>query len=472
LLLQLGKVRNFINKNGLLIEGDTVIVAVSGGPDSLCLLHLLKRLSSEYMLNLVVAHLNHCLRPEALQEADGVGKIASELSLPFEARTVDIRNYKKKHAISEEEAGREARYDFLFETARKYNASRIALGHHLDDQAETVLLNVIRGTGVDGLAGMLPRRARGDIYLIRPLLCLRRSEIESYCDDNNLQPFTDSSNLETNYTRNRLRLELIPQLQMQYNPRIREALFRLGSLAADDRIFLQSLARKKYYSLARFINRETILDRQALLNLPPALQGRVLRHALRKYVSVKGVSSLHIGQLLDLAKSGRAGSQLTLPGKLSAYLSYKDLVLRTAPDPKQKELKPLALQIPGTVLLPGGNKISACITDISELSWPPPAYRAYLDLDKIPSSSLKVRSRMPGDRFYPQGAPGAKKLKDFLIDQKVPFYRRESLPLVTAEENIIWVAGIRINELYRVNGQTKKALVLEFKVPGRPFRKA
>lgn len=471
-MVQLGKVRKFIKKNGLLIEGDTVIVAVSGGPDSLCLLHLLKRLSSEYMLNLVVAHLNHCLRPEALQEADGVGKIASALSLPFEVRTVDIRNFKKKHAISEEEAGREARYDFLFETARKYKASRIALGHHLDDQAETVLLNVIRGTGVDGLAGMLPRRTRGDIYLIRPLLCLRRSEIESYCDDNNLQPFTDSSNLETNYTRNRLRLELIPQLQMQYNPRIREALFRLGALAADDRIFLQNLARKKYYSLARFINRETILDRQALLNLPPALQGRVLRHALRKHVSVKGVSSLHIGQLLDLAKSGRAGSQLTLPGKSSAYFSYKHLVIRTAPDPKQKELKPLVLQIPGTVLLSEGHKISACITDVSELSWPPPAYRAYLDLDKIPSSSLIVRSRMPGDRFHPQGAPGAKKLKDFLIDQKVPFYRRESLPLVTAEENIIWVAGIRINELYRVTGQTKQALVLEFKVPGRPSRKA
>lgn len=464
--------KNFIKKNDLLIEGDTVIVAVSGGPDSLCLLHLLKRLSSEYMLNLVVAHLNHCLRPEAVQEADGVGKIAAALSLPFEVRAVDIRNYKKKHAISEEAAGREARYGFLFETARKYKASRIALGHHLDDQAETVLLNVIRGTGVDGLAGMLPRRARGDIYLIRPLLCLRRSEIESYCDDNNLQPFTDSSNLETNYTRNRLRLELIPQLQVQYNPRIREALFRLGSLAAGDRIFLQNLARKKYYSLARFINHETILDRQALLNLPPALQGRVLRHALRKHVSVKEISSLHIGQLFDLAENGRAGSQLTLPGKLSAYFSYKHLVIRTAPDPKRKELRPVVLHIPGTVLLPEGHKISACITDVSELSWPPPAYRAYLDLDKIPSSSLIVRSRMPGDRFHPQGASGAKKLKDFLIDRKVPFYRRESLPLVTAEENIIWVAGIRINELYRVTGQTKQALVLEFKVPGRPSMKA
>lgn len=471
MLVQLGKVRDYIEKNGLLIKGGTVIVAVSGGPDSLCLLHLLKRLSSEYMLNLVVAHLNHCLRPEAAQEADGVEKIASDFSLPFEVRAVDIRNYKKKLAISEEEAGRKARYDFLFEIAGKYKASRIALGHHLDDQAETVLLNVIRGTGVDGLAGMLPRRARGNIQLVRPLLCLRRSEIESYCDANNLQPFTDSSNLETNYTRNKLRLELIPQLQLQYNPRIREALFRLGSLAADDRIYLQNMARKHFYSMARFTKNETIFDRQVLLNLPPALRGRVLRHALKKYIPAKEIGNLHIEQLLNLAEKGRTGSRLNLPGKLSVYSSYERLVIKDASDPEQREFEPVMLQIPGKALLPGGYKITACIKDVSELAWPPPSCRAYLDLDKISSGSLMVRSRKPGDRFHPQGAPGAKKIKKFLIDQRIPFYRRERLPLVTEGENIIWVAGMRIADSYKVTGQTKQALVLEYKVLRRPYRK-
>ncbi|MGM0688747.1 MAG: tRNA lysidine(34) synthetase TilS [Bacillota bacterium] len=445
---------------------------MSGGPDSLCLLHLLKRLSSEYMLNLVVAHLNHCLRPEAVQEADGVEKIASDLSLPFEVRAVDIRNYKKQHAISEEEAGRKARYDFLFETAEKYKASRIALGHHLDDQAETVLLNVIRGTGVDGLAGMLPRRTRGDIQLVRPLLCLRRSEIESYCAANNLQPFTDSSNLETNYTRNKLRLELIPQLQLEYNPRIREALFRLGSLAADDRMYLQNMAIKQFYSMARFTKTETILDRQVLLNLPPALRGRVLRYALIKYISTKEIGNLHIEQLLDLVEKGRTGRQLNLPGKLSVYSSYERLVIKDASDPELRAFEPVMLQIPGKTVLPGGYKITAGIKDVSELTWPPPSYRAYLDLDKISSGSLMVRSRRPGDRFHPQGAPGAKKVKEFFIDQRIPFYQRESLPLVTEGENIIWVAGIRIADSYKVTGQTKQALVLEYKVLRRPYRKA
>lgn len=472
LLAQLEKVRDFIEKNGLLIKGATVIVAVSGGPDSLCLLHLLKSLSFEYRLNLVVAHLNHCLRPEAAQEADGVAKIASDFSLPFEIRAVDIRNYKKKLAISEEEAGRKARYDFLFETAGKYKASRIALGHHLDDQAETVLLNVIRGTGVDGLAGMLPRRARGNIQLVRPLLCLRRSEIESYCDANNLQPFTDSSNLETNYTRNKLRLELIPQLQLQYNPRIREALFRLGSLAADDRIYLQNMARKQFYCMARFTKNEIILNRQVLLNLPPALRGRVLRYALKKQISAKEIGNLHIEQLLDFAEKGRTGKQLKLPGMLSVYSSYERLVIKSTSDSEQKAFEPVMLKIPGKAVLPGGYKITACIKDVAELTWPPPSCRAYLDLDKISSGFLLVRSRRPGDRFHPQGAPGAKKIKEFFIDQRIPSSHRENMPLVTEGENIIWVAGIRIADVYRVTGQTKQALVLEYKAMRRPYRKA
>ncbi len=472
MLVQLEKVRDFIKKNGLFIEGDTVIVAVSGGPDSLCLLHLLKELSPEFKLNLFVAHLNHCLRPEALQEADGVRKISSAWSLPFETRAVDIRSYKEELGISEEEAGRRARYDFLFETAQKYGASKVALGHHLDDQAETTLLNVIRGTGVDGLAGMLPKRSRDKVQLVRPLLCLRRSEIESYCLENNLKPFTDSSNLETNYTRNRLRLELIPQLQEQYNPRIREALFRLASLAADDRLFLQSLARKNYFSLARFVNRETILDKHALLALPSALRGRVLRLALQKYISAKEISNLHIRQLLDLAEYGETGRQVTLPGELSAFYSYNRVIIKPVSGHRQKKLSPVVLQIPGKAVLPGGYTISARIIDVSELSWPPPAYRAFLDLDKISSNSLSIRPRRPGDRFYPQGAPGSKKLKSFLIDQKVPFHRRENLPLVTVGEDIIWVVGMRVADPCRVTEQTKQALVLEYKVLKRPVKKA
>lgn len=468
--MQLEKVRRFIIRNQLFSEGEAVVVAVSGGPDSLCLLHMLQRLSSELKLRLVVAHLNHCLRPEALQEAEGVEKISSAWSLPFETKSVDIRSYKKEHGLSEEEAGRRARYRFLFDIAGRYGASTIALGHHLDDQAETVLLNVLRGSGVDGLAGILPKRSRNRINLVRPLLCLRRSEIEDYCRKNSLQPYTDSSNLETDYTRNKLRLELIPHLEERYNPRIREALFGLAALAAADRLFLTCLAQKKLSYLARISSKEIQLNRQKLLLLPSALRGRVLRLALQRYAPAKRISRIHIEQLLDLAENGRTGKQLNLPGGIRACNSYDRLVLIPAFHPGEEKLKPVSLRIPGTTVLPGGTAIGAHIAHLSELDWPPPSYRACLDYNKLSGCSLSVRLRRPGDRFYPQGAPGSKKLKAFLIDQKIPLYRREFLPLVTSGDEIIWIAGIRIAHPYRVTEQTKEVLVLDYKMlkPSRP----
>ncbi len=451
-------------KHRLINKGDTVIVAVSGGPDSICLLHLLCKLQNKLGLKLVVAHLDHCLRPEASHEALGVKEISKAWAIPFETKAVDIKSYKKKFGFSEEEAGRKARYEFLFETAQKYGASKIALGHHLDDQAETVLFNLIRGTGVDGLAGMLPKRIRGSLQLVRPLLCLRRSEIEAYCRDNKLQTFTDKSNLETDYTRNRLRLELIPQLERQYNPRIREALFSLASLAADDRRLLQSLAVKYYRKITRFLNGEIVIDRSEFLALPAALRGRVLRHALSKYGKTKYLSRLHIEQFLSIAESGKTGKSLTLPGGLLAYCSYKKLVLSTESRPGRKKFTAVPLKVPGTTCLPGSIMIKARVAEYHQLSWSPNSYRAYLDLDKVPEAPLKVQPRWPGARFYPQGSSGRKKLKDFLIDQKIPADRRDILPLVTAGEEIIWIAGVRIAHPYRVTEQTRKVLVLEYKV--------
>lgn len=469
--MQLGKVSSFIKKHRLFNKGDTVVVAVSGGPDSSCLLHLLCRLRDELCLKLIVAHLNHGLRPEAGHEALGVEKIAKSRSIPFEVKAVEIRSYRKELGLSEEEAGRRARYDFLFEVARKYGASRIALGHHLDDQAETVLLNLIRGTGVDGLAGMLPRRKRGRFQLVRPLLCLRRREIDTYCRENKLLTFTDSSNLETDYTRNRLRLELIPHLEQRYNPRISEALYNLASLAADDRRFLQAMARKKHLELSTFCRGKTVVKRPGLMALPAALKGRVLRHALKRFVSAKKISRLHIEQLLTLAEKGRTGSYLTLPGGAEAYCSYNNLVLNVRSGKPAKPFTAVTLKVPGKTYLPGGFAITARVADAHELPWPPHSCRAYLDYDEIPAGALKVRPRWRGARFYPQGSPGSKKLKDFLIDQKIAAERRDTLPLVTAGEMILWVVGVRIAHPYRVTGQTGKVLVLEYRVQKQAGKK-
>lgn len=461
--MQLERIKSFIRTNNLFSKGETVVVAVSGGPDSLCLLHLLKSISSELELKLVVAHLNHALRPEASQEENAVKELALSWSLPFESKTVDIRKNKKVLSISEEEAGRRARYNFLFSTARKYTASRIALGHHLGDQAETVLFNIIRGTGVDGLAGMLPLYNRGKVKLVRPLLCLKRSEIEEYCREHDLQPFTDSSNLETNYTRNKIRIKLIPQLEKEYNPKVREALANLAFLAAEDREYLQGLARQKLMSVARLGRNTVVINRIAFVDLPPALQGRVLRIALQDYLTSGQISRAHISQLIKLAEGWGSGGPLNLPAKIQAYRIYNRLLLTRRSVKRSTDLESILLKIPGKTDLPDGRYIDAVIKNTDELKWPPLLTQAYIDCNSIPSGSVTVCSRWPGARFQPQGSPGSKKLKKIFIDHKVPLHRRRSMPLVAVGEEIIWVVGLRVGEPYRVTEQTKQVLVLSYR---------
>ncbi len=436
----------------------------------MALLHMLKNISDQFQLHLVVAHLNHCMRPEAGIEEAAVKNIAETWSLSFESRAVDVRRLKSVKGISEEEAGRMARYSLLFDTARKYGASKIALGHHFDDQAETVLLNILRGTGVDGLAGILPVYKRGGLKLIRPLLCLRRREIETYCQENDLKTYTDSSNLETDYTRNKLRLELIPRLEEDYNPRIREALSGLAALAYDDRQFLQALARKKYLDLAGFGRQEVFFNRKVLCSLPPAISSRILRIAHKRYAPGKELSRFHFEKIIELAESEKTTGQITLPGGVLLSLSQGQLFITAGLQKEEEAPAEKTVPVPGKTYLPGGSVIEAKIIDRSELSWPPSRYQAYLDYQALPPGELAVRTRWPGARFHPQGSEGGKKLKDFLIDHKIPRHRRDQVFLVTAGSTIVWVVGLRIAHPYRVTGQTKTVLQLEFKkqrMPGR-----
>jgi tRNA(Ile)-lysidine synthase len=455
--------KQFILSNCLVSKGDTVILAVSGGPDSLCLLHLFNRMADQYRLKLVVAHLNHQLRPEAGDEETGVAALASGLGLPFEAETVDIRSYKKQQGLSEEAAGREARYRFLHRIARKYNAAALALGHHRDDQAETVLLNILRGCGTDGLAGMLPLSSYQGIRLVRPLLGFQREEIEAYCREKGLNPYTDSSNLEKEYRRNRLRLELIPHLAKCYNPQIKEALAGLADLAAADRLFLHSMASKKAGEIVFYDKNRVSLILKNLVELPEALSGRVIRLALRHFQSRKEYGRNHISQLLEMAVSQKPGGKLTLPGGLTANLYRNRLVIIKEFVASNGKLVATELKIPGMTLLPGKRGIYARIGSKGDLTWPPPAYCAYLDYQSLPVGKMMIRGREPGDRFHPQGAGGSKKLKDFLIDRKIDKNFRDWLPLVTIGKEIIWVAGIRIAHPYRITEATEKILILEYK---------
>lgn len=455
-----GKTTRYIERHRLLQEGDRVLVAVSGGPDSLCLLHLLHSLSPGYGLNLVVAHLDHRIRPEARQEAEMVRRIAASWGLPFEGAAVDVPAYRAGRKLSASEASRIVRYRFLLEAAEKHGAGKIALGHQLDDLAETVLFNLLRGTGPGGLAGILPRRPLGPVELIRPLLGNTREEIQRYCREHELEPILDSSNLETVYTRNRIRLELIPYLEKNYNPRLKRSLADLAALAAADRAYFEGAVQKKFERTARKKNGKLLLERAALAALPEALRGRMAYRALLEFIPAREIGRRQVEQLVQLAEGKGPARQISLPAGTRAYRSYGRLIISPIPE-AEKSFAARPLRVPGRTVLPGGKlAVEAFLCRPDELSWPPASQQAYLDHDTLPGPLL-LRTRWPGARFYPQGAPGSKKLKDFLIDQKVPRHHRNRLPLVAAGNEVIWVVGRRIAHPYRVTGNTLRVLVLK-----------
>jgi tRNA(Ile)-lysidine synthase len=221
-------------------------------------------------------------------------------------------------------------------------------------------------------------------------------------------------------------------------------------MAARDRLFLGSLARLKYKKIALFRGRQTVFNLLDLNNTPSALLGRVFRLALQKYLPAGKIAAIHIDQLLCLAASNKTGLQVTLPGNLTARVSYNKLVISAGSPVSALITTPLKLPTPGKLYLPGGYIITAQIVPAAGLSWPPPSSRAYIDYNKLQSAPLTVRTRKPGDRFFPQGAPGSKKLKDFMIDQKIPRHLRDTLPLVVAGEEVIWPVGTRIADSYKI----------------------
>ena len=460
------KVLKFIQKHSLLEMGGRVVVGVSGGPDSLCLLHLFNSLSSQLNISLAVAHLHHGMRREGDAEAEMVGALAADWSLPFYTEKVNVPEYAAEHRLSGEEAGRILRYRFLLKTALRCEADRVAVGHHQDDQAETVLFNLLRGTGPDGLSGIIPCRPLGSsVRLIRPLLGLPRREIEQYCRDKSLSPALDATNLQTGYTRNRIRLELLPYLEERYNPRVKEALARLAVLAADDRSYLQAQAGRAWKAVSRRQGNRLIISRPRLAGLPRALRGRVLRMALEEFQNRKQVQWSHVQSIEGLAEKEGRVRELAFAGGVKVYCGSKHLVISPRPLAAKALPAELPLCIPGRTLLPGGGSIEATICRRPEMPWPPLPRLACLDYYRLPPA-LIIRARWPGARFYPQGAPGPKKLKDFLIDQKVPKPLRDYIPLVaTAGGEVVWVAGYRIAHPYRITDSTNNVLVLKWNKP-------
>jgi tRNA(Ile)-lysidine synthase len=439
------RTRATISKRGLLKGGETVVVAVSGGPDSLALLHALVRLAPELDLSLHVAHFDHRIREGSASDAAFVGRTAARLGLPATLRAADTNDTPK--GLSPEEVARERRYAFLEEVADSVGASRVATGHTLDDQAETVLMRVVTGTGVRGLGGIWPIRGR----IVRPLIDARRAETEAFCRALRLKPRRDPTNSDTRFLRNAVRAELLPVIEKRFNARAVEALGRLADLAREDDALLDEIATSSL--TLEPVEGGWRIPIESLRRLDPALQRRVLRAAAR-------LDSEHVERVLGLARQGSSGDSIDLPSRLNARVEYGSLVLGRAPS-RPVAVSPVALAVPGTTELPPWvMQMRTWIENSAPAAWPDGRTACVLDADKA-GKKLEVRQPRTGDRFRPLGMRHGKKLGDFFTDTKVPRSERRRVALVANDEGIVWVVGHRPDDRFKVTSHTKRYLWLE-----------
>jgi len=460
------RVLRTVRRHDLIARGGRVVVGLSGGPDSVALVHLLLELQAAGELSVAgLAHFNHQLRGA---DADGdeafCRAMAAALGLPLEVGSADVRALARAERRSVEDAARAARYGFLEDAADRLGADVIAVGHSADDQAETFLLRLIRGAGARGLAGILPRSGR----VIRPLIEIPRVDLRQYTAGRQLDSREDSSNADLEIPRNRVRHELLPYLQREFSPGISGVLAREAAIARDDEDRLQQEAIDLAASIVLTSKDGADVDTAALTSLHPALASRVARMALQVRAPDTFIGFDHIERLLRFAREGTPGSAMSLPGQQAVHRGPR-MALGPEPPRESSVGQPnsfrFPLSIPGEVML--GDQGWAISAERAErLDWPggPGSARAANVAVALESSSLPlaIRSRRPGDRFRPLGLGHGKKLQDFLVDRKVPREARDSLPLVVdRDDRIVWVVGESVAEDFRVTEPSRAVILLK-----------
>jgi tRNA(Ile)-lysidine synthase len=453
----LAEVQNCMAAHHLLPAGAHVMTAVSGGPDSMALLALLVQLRPVYHHTLSVAHVHHQLRGhESDRDAAFVAAQAARLRLPFYETRVDVKAWQHHMGLSPQHAARELRYQALYALQQSIAATHIALGHTANDQAETLLLRLLRGSGPEGLAGMPVVRGA----LIRPLLTSQRHTILAYLQAAGIAWIEDSSNAHRVYLRNQVRLDLLPVLEA-YNPRLLERLNDLADMLQAENALLRAhtetwLPRTFHWQTAQ----QVVIQCDALASAPVAIQRRLLRYALDRLAgSAPSGSFRHLEGLRQFVLSAPKGQRLTLPGRLVAERQRETVWLWNMHTLPARDLV-LALPVPGEVAIPGlGLHCHA-----ERITWHPDfpqhdAQQAFVDLDRT-GDTLTVRFPQPGDRFYPLGAPGSKKLQDFFVNARVPRLARAYTPLVVRDQEVVWVVGYRIAEPFRIRSETQRLLHL------------
>ena len=450
-----------------LSKGGPLVAAVSGGADSVCMLHALAQLKDELNLQLHVAHLNHSLRgAEADADVLYVADLAHKLNLPCTVEKRDISSYGSTSSV--EEKARHARYTFLAEVSASVGANAVAVAHTADDQVETILMHLVRGTGLAGLRGMKESSTwksspdESGVMIIRPLLGITQKEIEDYCTVNGLAPRIDSSNKSPDYLRNRFRHELIPLLK-DYNANFKDALLRLAFLVADEVELLDEQVSDVWDMVVVKQDKSISIDRSAFSKLTVAVKRHLMRCVLEQLAeTLIDIESIHIESMLEVMEKS-VGKKLSLPYGLVLVNGYdscsigKEDLPNDAGEVFEGEY---SLNVPGDTVIPGW-KVTASVGNKVTESEDKGGFIESFDYDVV-GSELTVRGKNHGDKFSPLGMDGTKSLKDYMIDVKVPKAQRSVIPIVCSPGHIIWIVGYRIDERAQVSATTKHVLSMEF----------
>ncbi len=464
------KVADFAKSNGLFSSAVKVLLAVSGGADSTGLLYAMRALKAEGVLSceLICAHINHQLRgSEADADEDFVIAQVHDLDLPITTSKVDVAGFARRNKLSIETAARKLRIESLLDIAKANNCKCIATAHQKDDNAETVLQRLARGTGFRGLGGIWPRKVfEGGIVFVRPLLGVRRAEIVEYLNKRNLKWRTDKTNENCTYRRNYIRHRLLPALQQQCSNSIVEQLSELAQSACKFYSLVCSRAEKIWPGLADCGGERVVLDLKSFLTQPPAVKVELVRRSLARLGSgERDLTHRHFESILQLSEQNIGGKKIELPGGFVVGYEYGNLIFgRTKKRPKEKLSESVELEVPGQTRF-GNYLIKSAVLeaencDVEKFKAGKNKYAEWFDLDKV-NLPLAVRLRKDGDRFIPLGLTEEKKVGKFLTAAKVPQEMRRKLLVIADSEKIIWIWPIRISEQAKITSKTRKILQLQ-----------
>lgn len=460
------QIKKTIEEKGLIKKGDKVLVGVSGGPDSMALLHLLVDLRKEYNIELIVAHLDHMLRgKQSSADANFVEEIAIKLNIPFIIERGNVKAIASSSKMSTEEAARETRYDFFQKAAEKVGATKIATAHNMDDQAETVLMRLVKGSGSLGLSGIPYKRRLGDKWVIRPLLDVKRVDIEKYLKRHKIPSRLDASNLKTLYLRNKIRHILIPLLEKEFNRKIKENLNLIARSLSDEFNYLNTTARRLYKRFAVETMTAIEIDIKKLSRQHIALQRLIVREIIcRLKGDLRRINYKHWQEvesmLYDVDKLN-----VDLPGGLKVIKKHNRLIFSKRGVTKERKSqfkKTIKLNVPGEVIVPELN-----IKARAEIVKYIPKFKKgkstkgleYINGDLI-KSPLEIRTWREGDRMKPLGMKFYKKLHDIFVDEKVPREIRDRIPLILSGGKILWLVGVKLSEDYKIDKETKRGVKL------------